>query len=148
MSGVRELLSFVIPGEPVAKGRARARARKSASGRDYSQIYTPPESAAFEDRVSMFARDAGAEVLDGPVSLTARFWFEWPRSKWRKTRAREEAWKDTGKDVDNLVKAIMDGLNGVAYYDDRQVAVLIVQKRYAAQGSAARTEIEVEPLEN
>ena len=34
-------------------------------------------------------------------------------------------------DVDNIVKAILDGLNGVAYTDDKQVVCLNIYKQYA-----------------
>jgi Holliday junction resolvase RusA-like endonuclease len=29
-------------------------------------------------------------------------------------------------DLDNIAKSVLDGLNGVAFYDDRQVAELLV----------------------
>ena len=33
-------------------------------------------------------------------------------------------------DADNLAKAILDALNGVAYPDDAQIVTLTVRKRY------------------
>ncbi len=135
-------LSFTIPGEPIAKARPRA-----TTVHGHARMYTPKKSAAFEDRVSIYAQEAGAEVLDGPVAVTLRFWSAWPKTKWRKRTPRGEAWKDNGKDVDNLAKAVLDGLNGVAWHDDRQVVLLEVSKLYTAQGKPARVEVEVWPLE-
>ena len=33
-------------------------------------------------------------------------------------------------DTDNIAKAILDALNGLAYYDDAQIVELTVAKRY------------------
>lgn len=38
-------------------------------------------------------------------------------------------------DCDNIAKAILDALNGVAYDDDKQVVRLHVEKEYGATGS-------------
>ena len=34
-------------------------------------------------------------------------------------------------DIDNIVKIVLDSLNGVAYIDDSQVVALLVEKHYA-----------------
>ena len=39
-------------------------------------------------------------------------------------------------DTDNIAKAILDALNGLAYYDDAQVVNLEVQKRYSNEPRA------------
>ena len=39
-------------------------------------------------------------------------------------------------DTDNIAKAILDALNGLAYYDDAQVVHLEVQKRYSNEPRA------------
>ena len=36
-------------------------------------------------------------------------------------------------DLDNIAKAILDGLNGVAYADDKQVVCMTVYKQYAEE---------------
>ena len=46
-------------------------------------------------------------------------------------------------DSDNLAKSILDALNGVAYDDDSQVCLLIVQKLYA---ETARVEVVLEEI--
>lgn len=33
-------------------------------------------------------------------------------------------------DIDNIAKAVLDGLNGVAYSDDSKVTTICVRKRY------------------
>ena len=39
-------------------------------------------------------------------------------------------------DTDNIAKAILDALNGVAYYDDAQVVELHVVKKYSDEPRA------------
>lgn len=46
-------------------------------------------------------------------------------------------------DVDNLGKAFLDGLNRIAYVDDRQVMKLTVEKRWVFTESEQRSEIEI-----
>jgi Holliday junction resolvase RusA-like endonuclease len=36
-------------------------------------------------------------------------------------------------DLDNVVKAVLDALNGVVYLDDAQVVNLVATKRYATE---------------
>lgn len=37
-------------------------------------------------------------------------------------------------DIDNIIKIVMDALNGYAYQDDTQVVQLDARKEYAADG--------------
>ena len=36
-------------------------------------------------------------------------------------------------DIDNVIKSVLDGLNGVAYEDDKQVVKLTANKYYGVQ---------------
>ena len=47
-------------------------------------------------------------------------------------------------DIDNLLKTVLDGLNGVAFRDDAQVCEVVASKRYAP---AARTWVRLEVIE-
>lgn len=46
-------------------------------------------------------------------------------------------------DIDNIAKAVLDGLNGHAFADDKQVAALTVRKLY---DSTPRVEVKVEEI--
>ena len=35
-------------------------------------------------------------------------------------------------DMDNIVKVVADALNGVAYHDDTQIALIVAKKAYSA----------------
>jgi hypothetical protein len=45
-------------------------------------------------------------------------------------------WGETSLDVDNIAKALLDGLTGILYRSDRQVVQLIVRKSLLIAGSA------------
>ena len=63
---------------------------------------------AWRDRAHWYLRLAGiVQVLDGPVAVSVLAY-----------RPRRRG------DIDNLAKAILDGLNGYAYEDDAQVVHL------------------------
>lgn len=118
------MLSFEIPGDPVAKARPRA---AMVSGR--ARLYTPAKTEKYEARVALFAQQAmaGRPVMAGPVALSVTALFPIPPSwtKKRQAAARAGTEHHTKKpDLDNVLKAIKDGLNGVAWKDDSQVCVL------------------------
>lgn len=61
---------------------------------------------------------------------------------------RIERERDTTKpDIDNVLKAVLDALNGVAYKDDSQVVEVRVVKhdRTRKQGDSIRFEVEPVP---
>ena len=66
-----------------------------------------------------------------------------PRTHFKKGQLKPDAPRHVLKtpDADNLAKAVKDGLSGVLYHDDGQVAELVVRKRRAAQGDAPRVEV-------
>jgi len=125
---------FTIPGDPVGKGRPRF-----SRGR----VYTPEKTKAFERLVAFHAQGFG--ILRGPVKLTISSVFLVPKS-WPKRRQKEAMgrYHVVRPDIDNLVKAVADGLNGVLLEDDRQIAVVEARKTYGPQ---PMTTVIVEELE-
>ncbi|MBJ9593213.1 RusA family crossover junction endodeoxyribonuclease [Burkholderia seminalis] len=124
-------VEFVIPGEPVAKGRPKF-ARRGA----HVTTYTPEKTARYENLVKLAARAAmcSTEPYAGPIRLVVHIGMPIPTS-WSQKRQRAAAAGEIGAtkkpDADNVVKALKDGMNGVAYVDDGQVVDLWVAKRYA-----------------
>lgn len=73
----------------------------------------------------------GQAPMIGPVRVNMAFIFARPKSH---RRARGDLKPDapqyptTRADVDKLVRAVLDGLEGVAYLDDKQVVVQYAEK--------------------
>ena len=129
-------ISFTVPGRPVGKGRPRF-----SNGR----AYTDQQTKEYEEEVAwrfmtakrskMLAQTFWERVKEAPVAITITAFYPVPKSdsKKKRTEKLENYIRPTIKpDVDNVVKAILDGLNGLAYKDDKQVFQLVAMKRYAA----------------
>lgn len=116
---VRRQVTFTIDGEPVAKERPRF-------GGGKGQPRTPDKTRAFETSVGLMAMVAmrGIDVMTGDVACRLTFWV-----------------KRDNKDIDNMAKAVLDGLNKVAWHDDSQVKVLIA--RILKDVTAPRIEVTV-----
>lgn len=113
--------SFTVPGVPVAKGRPRVTIR---GGRP--RAYTPEKTEKYENLVRLaFIEKYGETVpASGPISIVIRAYFPVPKSFSKKKTAlalRGIIHKTTKPDLDNIQKAIQDGLNGVAFADDSQI---------------------------
>lgn len=137
-------LTLSIPGDPVAKGRARA-----VVFNDKPQIYTPAKTRNFENLVKLAAQVqmVGRKPFEVPIIVTARFFVSIPRSWPMKKQARArsgEILPQSRPDLDNLAKAITDGMNKLVFRDDSLICDLILSKRYDL---VPRAEITVESYE-
>jgi Holliday junction resolvase RusA-like endonuclease len=127
------MISFTVPGEPVAKGRA-----KVTTINGFARMYTPTKTVSYESTVALFASQAmaGRKPLDGPVSLSVHAVFAIPAS-WTKKRLQAHLvspeYVVKRPDGDNLLKAVSDALNGICFKDDAQVADGRVIKVYGDQ---------------
>lgn len=116
--------------EPVAKGRPRFKLQ----GR-HVVTFTPKKTHDYERDVARAYLERCEKYYskETPLHVAMQFAFPAPKSA---TKARRKAIED-GKemytkkpDVDNLVKAVLDALNGVAYEDDAQIVVISAGKCY------------------
>jgi Holliday junction resolvase RusA-like endonuclease len=125
-------IAFTVPGPPHGKGRA-----KIVKIGGFSRMATPKATVAYEGLIALAAQEAmaGRPMLDGPVSAAIAIDCAVPAS-WSAKKQRAalagNLMPTTKPDADNVVKAIFDGLNGVAFKDDVQVVDLRVRKRYSA----------------
>ena len=99
------MTTFFVPGRPVPKARPRLNRR--------GHVYTPQPTKAWEALVGWTARSVGVQPLEGEVSIDLEFNLP--------DRRRV--------DLDNLIKAVMDGLNGIAWGDDDQVCEIHATKQ-------------------
>lgn len=94
--------TVTVNGTPVPAPRPRVTRRGT---------YMPAAYTAWRDEVGWHAKSVIKEPLTGPVTLLMQF---------RVQRGRV--------DLDNLVKGVLDALNGIAYHDDAQVVRLSAHK--------------------
>ena len=133
-------MRFTIPGKPQGKARPRF---NTYTGR----TYTPSKTGAYEKFIALCYRQAGGKLLDGAIRIDIKAYYPIAKSHTKKNKAATESGeiKATIKlDIDNVAKAVLDGLNGIAFDDDKQVVRLEVSKRYDHE---ARVEVEVKENE-
>jgi Holliday junction resolvase RusA-like endonuclease len=135
-------LDFTIPGAPRGKGRPRA--SRFGGG---VRLYTDAKTASYENLITLAAIEAlkGRARLEGPLCVSVMVRLEPPASASKKLRAMMLAGevRPTKKpDLDNVVKAVLDGCNGVAFADDAAVCWINAGKRYA---ETAGVDVTIEP---
>ena len=137
-------VQFLVPGEPVGKGRPRI-------GRvgGHARMFTPQKTASYEGLIALAGTEAmaGRTLLEGAVMVEMRIVLAIPQSMSNKRRAMAiagELFPTKKPDMDNVIKAIYDGLNGVVWKDDVQVVDAFVRKRY---GEVPGVHVRIVPLE-
>ena len=112
--------------EGTIKGKARPRV---FNGR----AITPKDTVNYENWIRINYREQDGRYIEGPIEARIFAYHKVPKSysKKRIEAIREGLEYPTKKpDIDNIVKIILDSLNGIAYKDDSQVVKLIVLKKW------------------
>lgn len=87
--------------------------------------YTPKNGERFEDLVRNSYMDQCGEKRKGAVNVEIAYRRVLPKSRPKKVESEPDLFKP---DVDNVAKAVLDALNGVAFEDDKDVVSLKVEK--------------------
>ena len=125
------MVTYIVYGEPVGKGRPRFARRGK-----FTSTYTPQKTKTYEDEIRMMAKAAmGASgPLDTPmtVAIYIRVGIPASYSKQKRKDALAGIIKPMKKpDLDNIAKCFLDSMNEIVYLDDKQVVNLHVTKVYA-----------------
>lgn len=105
----------------VGEVRGQGRPRLARSGHAYKDA----ESRAYEQRLAQCWVEQSGASFDGPVKVNISVWRHLPRSKPKGVTEEPDTLKP---DADNIAKAVLDALNGVAWRDDSQVVAMSVRK--------------------
>jgi len=142
------MISFIVPGLPVAQPRQRHRVVHSG-GRVFAQNYTPAKDPvqAFKAAIRLAAAAVyQGPPLEGPLSMSVLFVFPRPKSMLWKKRPMPREFKTSKPDWDNAGKAVADALTGQLWRDDAQIASVTVAKFVAAGDEQPHTSIVIDKL--
>lgn len=125
-------LLFSVAGEPVGQGRPRFTTRGGVN-----RAYDPAKSRNNKEHIRLMAKQAMEETgfvcTEKPlkIEITARMGIPASKSKKFKERALQRLEYPTKKpDADNIIKGVLDALNGVCYKDDKQIVNIQCIKVY------------------
>lgn len=133
-----------VLGEPVGKGRPRF----STKG-GFPRAYTPAKTESYQKSIKAEYLENYIPLLfapNTPLLIIVNAFMPIPKSTSKKNRISmlEGHIRPMKKpDADNILKAVMDALNGVAYEDDKQLVSTTCNKWYS---EVPRTEIIIEEI--
>lgn len=126
------MIAFTIPGQPQGKGRPRV-----GKAGQHARMFTPAKTVAYEGLIAHAAQQArgDAPLIEGAAAVELSLRCAVPAS-WSKRKQAQallgEIRPTTKPDADNVLKAVLDGCNGVLWRDDVQVVDVLVRKHYDA----------------
>lgn len=101
----------------------------------HARIFTPKTTEAYEKEIRIaWIKQNGNVPEEYPMRARIYFGLPIPKSETKKNKVLMLARKvfPTKKpDLDNMAKAVLDALNGVAYKDDCQIVTMLSKKNYA-----------------
>ena len=127
---------YFLPITPVAKGRPRFTRNGGC--------YTPAKTREYEEAIAAFAMPLFPSPLCGPLRLDVVFYLHRPKAL---KKTDKPAWHTKKPDLDNLIKAVKDALNGIAWIDDSQVCQIRAEKFYAPLGCVPGVAFVVEVID-
>lgn len=127
------MIYFKHNGEAVGKGRPRVSRRGN-----YVHTYTPEKTRVFEEAIRYEFMASTSETMpvygrETPLKAVIHIGTAIPKSYSKKKREAclvGELAPSKKPDIDNILKAIFDALNGYAYEDDAQIVEIIADKKY------------------
>ncbi len=142
---------FTVFGPIVGKGRPRASRRGKTV-----RLRTPERTRQYEKAIrNRYYADYHAQPsLPGPIGVRLVAMFKRPQSHFRtlggkpteKLKSAAPVHCTKVPDLDNVVKVVLDALNGVAFKDDSNVTNITARKEWAPNGSTGDS-VQVELFE-
>ncbi len=131
-------IKFTVPGLPRGKQRPRV---CRINGR--SITYTPKQTVEYENQIrSIYSKVANFKFeRHVPLEVAILALFEPPQSVSQKVRAlmlNGEILPTKRPDGDNIIKVVLNALNGMAFHDDGQVCKIYFDSQCAAPGGRSR----------
>jgi Holliday junction resolvase RusA-like endonuclease len=87
---------------------------------------------AYKQKIQDLVKDKIKTKFEGPISLLVTFYMPIPKSgKSKGKEVKEGQFHTSTKDLDNLIKGLLDSLNGITFTDDKQVCQIHGEKVYS-----------------
>ena len=132
----------------MAQPRTKARAFRRTDGRQVAQVYEPGgrirQWKADVKRAYQSLPAFGEPLLTGPLRVTIDIFLPRPKRLMRRADPDGPIPHTAKPDRDNVEKAILDALKGIAFVDDCQVCAGEVRKFYHEKEGRPRAEIRIE----
>lgn len=137
------MVYFFVPGKVQGKARPRFSHRSGT-------VYTPGKTKSYERQIAEAYEAQSGPCFEGAVMVIIEAVFSIPKSWSRAKKADAAAGKlAPGKpDIDNILKVVLDGLNGIAYEDDKQVVMTQCKKVYSDTTRPAGLQVHVLQMDN
>lgn len=134
-------LSFEVAGDPPALKRPRHYRRR---------VYNPSQAEQEAFRAAALPH-LPSQPLGGPLLARLEFRVLRPQGHYRSGRYSDQLKTaaptfPARRDLDNMVKFVLDALNGVAYGDDSQIVRLEALKIYDAAHAPGATLVHIQTL--
>lgn len=144
-------VNFTIDGE--AKGKERPRFSKNTG-----RAYTADQTIMYENWIKLLYRSTVKHYFQGNVKMIVNCYYEITKNdreaikknniktkEYKEVKAKLDGFSRPTKkpDLDNIIKAIADSLNGIAYKDDAQIVEIESKKFYS---EAPRVEVTIQDL--
>lgn len=133
------ILKFHIPGEPIAKQSARHRIVTKKNGEQFISSYQTKAITTYHKKIATIVKSklpSGFKRHDGKIMIKkAVFAFTPPKSlRAAQKKAIEDGItiaKTTTPDIDNLVKGLLDPMQGIVFTNDSRICGMdLVRKVY------------------
>ena len=145
-----KVVELIILGEPESKQRPRY----SMQG-GFVRAYTPAKTANYEAIIKHEYKEKYGGIVfdrDTPIYISVEAYFGLSKGDFGKKglnkNGREKiemGYCTKHKDIDNIVKIVLDALNNICYVDDKQIVVIEASKWWTM--NTPRVEITLKELE-
>lgn len=154
---VSQIVRFTVFGIAAPRGSKHAIPKARKDGSLYVGVQDSSERS--NDWMHNVSASAAAvyrgPLIEGPVRLTATFYFARPKKHFYQTVARAGELRDDAPkhhsqqpDLAKLLRAVEDGITGVVWRDDKQIACYGEQTGKCWTNEQARVEVTIETLDD
>jgi len=120
--------TFVLPFLPAPKGRPRV---------GKFGVYTPKKTRDSENQIKDFIFSFSKLFFEQPTKMAIGVELQFTMIR---PKSSKKKYPTVKPDIDNLIKTLLDAMNGIIYADDNQIIDLSASSRY---GEEEKTKIKL-----